>query len=1442
MSSHHPKGTLVTHTEHSKTNQLLRTGSFGVLRGFLRSKGRDGRSSASSRPCGASIPRFSLAAGLLLLALGFLPAVAQAQPHKTHVFSTSFGEFGSGAGQFSFHAPNERGTVSGLAVNDTTGDVYVADRENHRVDQFSSAGSFIRAWGWEVNAKTPEPKLQTCTTATGCQVGVSGGAPGAFEAPARIAVDNDPTSPSLGDVYVGDIDNQVISKFTSSGGLIEAWGVNGQLNGSTATDGPFGLLAGLLVDPAGNLDVLAGDEKPFIYRFAQDGTFLTDFSTTKPIFTSSFALAPGGDFFDAKSNGEAQQLNPAGTEIGLLTAPNQTDVTGLAADAATGDLYAANQNFYPSKEGPNPQVYDFTFNGSGEVIEPSGATCQPTPAGQGCQPIDAFGLGRLASAYGVAVNSANHLVYVADATAEHVLAYRPVLLPEATTAAATEVTTTSAQLHGAVNPEELETSYQFEWGTELPYSHREPAEPAAVGNDNTAHPESASLTNLTPDTVYHYRIDAVNEALLAEGVPLSEAARPGTDFTFRTSGPPTIDSQSVHQPTGTSTAKIETKINPSGFDTHYRIEYGPTAAYGSQTAPIDIGESSADQELTAELTGLHSGTTYHYRVLAENSQGQVESPYDQIFTTENALRIDSVSATEVGPTTATLNAQINPLGHESFYHFEYDTNPYALGEAPHGTQVPPADEPLGNGSTDVSVAQPISGLQPNTTYYYRVVAHNSLGTETSVGHTFIDLTEPGPQPETPCPDEALRTGLSAHLPDCRVYEQVSPPSKNGALFGVSFFAPPASISADGSTLAGFSIQCTPGSTSCDPISGPNEGSPAVAVFFERSASGWLTTQFAPPATSFERSQFIGYDASLDVALIQAPAPLTGKQTFYKLTGDGTLVEVGPDLATTGDDIHGLFTRASADLSHLVVQNQGENSPYEYVDGDSASIPVTVGGPADGPGSTDQICQASEGNGRLVNAISSNGRIVIFQAGPCEGGTGANAGTKVPSQELFARVDGESEGAHTVTLSARSSTECSGACISSHPDNASFIGTSDDGTMVYFTSNQQLTDAASEGSANLYLYDSGAEAGHNLIDVSAGDTSGFGPQVQRVFAISPDGSHAYFLAHGVLAGANPEGNAPSAGAENLYAYQRDPAHPSGQISFIATLPGSVAEGDRHPSGEDNVSPDGRYLVFTSAAPLTPDLTKEGPAQVFRYDATAERLIRVSIGERGFGDNGTLLAASDGVALDERSHSFLLGKQSSSPTMSADASRIFFTSAAALTPGALDDVQIGSGAIGEGSAAYASNIYEWEQQGTGGCTEASGCVSLISDGRDTSRTIGSSSVKLVGTNPSGSDVFFTTADSLLPSDTDTALDYYDARTDGGFAEPPQPVSCQTSDACHLGTTQPAVEQSPATPGFNGKEEGPKFPQKSPKHRKKRHPKKHHKPKKHSKRAGSKPGGQK
>jgi Divergent InlB B-repeat domain/NHL repeat len=176
-------------TEHNTKIASPGAGFFATLGDLLSRRGSGAPSLAVSRLRG----RLALVATLALSAtlwVGASPAGAS-QPH---VFLSSFGSPGTGAGQFVL------GSESGAAVDQSTGDVYVADTGNHRVDEFTASGVFIHAFGWGVVNGAAAP--QTCTTTTTCLAGIPGPEPGQFERPTFLAVDNTPGGG--GDLYVAD--------------------------------------------------------------------------------------------------------------------------------------------------------------------------------------------------------------------------------------------------------------------------------------------------------------------------------------------------------------------------------------------------------------------------------------------------------------------------------------------------------------------------------------------------------------------------------------------------------------------------------------------------------------------------------------------------------------------------------------------------------------------------------------------------------------------------------------------------------------------------------------------------------------------------------------------------------------------------------------------------------------------------------------------------------------------------------------------------------------------------------------------------------------------------------------------------------------------------------------------------------------------------------------
>jgi hypothetical protein len=185
-----------------------------------------------------------------------------------------------------------------------------------------------------------------------------------------------------------------------------------------------------------------------------------------------------------------------------------------------------------------------------------------------------------------------------------------------------------------------------------------------------------------------------------------------------------------------TTATIAGTVNPQGFATTYHFEYGTSTSYGLQTTDQDAGDGTAAVDVHADLTGLTSDTTYHYRLVATNAAG-VTRGTDHTLRTAQPLGppgASTGSARNITPTGARLTATVDPNGRATTYHFEYGTT------TSYGKRT--GDANAGSGQSGRSVSATIGGLTPNTRYHYRVVATNAQGTTRGRDRTFTTLRNP----------------------------------------------------------------------------------------------------------------------------------------------------------------------------------------------------------------------------------------------------------------------------------------------------------------------------------------------------------------------------------------------------------------------------------------------------------------------------------------------------------------------------------------------------------------------------------------------------------------------------------------------------------------------------------------------------------------------------
>ncbi len=184
---------------------------------------------------------------------------------------------------------------------------------------------------------------------------------------------------------------------------------------------------------------------------------------------------------------------------------------------------------------------------------------------------------------------------------------------------------------------------------------------------------------------------------------------------------------------GPTTATATGTVNPNGQATTWHVEYGTSTSYGTKTANVSAGSGTANTAVSASLTGLTAGTTYHYRVVATNSSGTAQGA-DGIFTTSAGPVAVTGSATSVTTTTATLNGTVDPNGRATTWHFEYGTS------TSYGSKT--AEKSAGSGTSTTGVSAPVSGLTRGRLYHYRLVATSDAGTSRGADQTFSTITAP----------------------------------------------------------------------------------------------------------------------------------------------------------------------------------------------------------------------------------------------------------------------------------------------------------------------------------------------------------------------------------------------------------------------------------------------------------------------------------------------------------------------------------------------------------------------------------------------------------------------------------------------------------------------------------------------------------------------------
>lgn len=855
----------------------------------------------------------------------------------------------------------------------------------------------------------------------------------------RLAVDNTGGAGQDGNVYMTSTNTEKLYGFDSSGialaGFNGAEGIDPAVSPGEPSGSPK-YLCGAAVDPSGNVWI-GNSSTTSLIEYSSSGNYL------KSINTSALGSndRPCQMAFDTNGDMYLQVLGNGVAEVLKVTAPEYS----LAASTKI-DPHEAGPS-YPTAIAVDPANHHVIISHSGAVTEYDSS---------GNLLLEFGGTLTNSSFTGIAVNATTNEVYVGDYGKVRVFG-PPVIVPTVMAEEPSNVERTAMDAEGHVDPAGGGdvTECMLEWAPAAQFGGFEPYSPSrtiACANSlpiTGAEGISAHITGLTAQKRYHYRFKVVN----ANGVNYSNAEEVASANA--------VTNVQTEEATEVllATATLHGSFESEGIPTEWWFEYGVgfnfgQPAYGTKT-PVTPASSDS---VIASITGLEGMKTYHYRLVARNSYGTTYGPDQTLFTAQGAEVSNTQFVSDVSTDTALLHFGIWPNGLETTYRVEYGPEDCASGSCQ-------ALEDLVQGPALglKELTFRLEGLSPGSRYHYRVSAENARGSDISTVDHYFTTFGPPVFSESCSNSLARQQTGSEFLLDCRAYELVSAKDTGGysvesnLIPGQQPYGGFPEASGPPRVLYGIHDGGIPGTGS--PTN--NGVDPYVAT---RGSEGWQTSYVGIPAAGTPSagpfsSSVLGADSTLtDFAFgganICDPCFADGSRGIPVRAPGGELIQgMEGSLPVADPEPSGEVTAPfSADGSHLVFGSDQQFEPGGNPNDGNVTIysrNLVEGGTevvsTDSTGAT-----LSDGSGVAELGISGDGSHVLI-------GDLVREEAGIKYWHLYMHIAGR-----PASLDLTPETASGGPVT-----GAVYSGMTADGSTVFFTTRDQMTEDDEDTSIDLY---------------------------------------------------------------------------------------------------------------------------------------------------------------------------------------------------------------------------------------------------------------------------------------------------------------------------------------------------------------------------------------